>query len=272
MFKSRPSNIDYSANEAYYYHSLDLKNGESIEGQWDLRGRFKEYIGNADLSGKSVLDVGTASGFLAFEAEKTCQKCTAIDLPIGGSWDVVPYATKSLDLQKIDDTAYVDQCLSDALVVRDKEAKRKGIESMRKGFWYAHLKNDSSVRLYESAIYNVKPDIGFHDTAIFGSILLHLRDPFLALSTIAQHVRKEIIVADLYHESVEKENQTEFMQFLPKAARLYPKNAWWIVKSSTIKQMLLILGFETKHFSVSDYQQEDKERAVFTIVAERIKF
>src|SRR5216684_7251056 len=36
----------------------------------DLRGRFDEYIGGIDLRGQTVLDVGTASGFLSFEAER----------------------------------------------------------------------------------------------------------------------------------------------------------------------------------------------------------
>ena len=272
MFKSRPANIDYSPHEQYFYHSIDLKNGETFKGDWDLRGKFEQYTGHTDLSEKSVIDVGTASGFLAFEAEKTCKNCTAIDLPINGSWDVVPYAKKNLNSDKINDRAYVDKCLSEAMQSRDEETRRTSIDSMRKGFWYAHLKNESNVRLYESAVYDVKPDIGFHDTAIFGSILLHLRDPFRALQTVTRHVRQEVIVADLYHESLEKDNSKEFLEFLPNAKRQQPNNAWWRVKTSTVQEMLQILGFKTKHFSVSDYKFKDKERPVFTLVAERVKF
>ena len=56
--------------ECVFYHSIDLPGIGSVKGEWDLRGKFDEYIGSIDVSGKTVLDVGTASGFLTFEAEK----------------------------------------------------------------------------------------------------------------------------------------------------------------------------------------------------------
>lgn len=39
-------------------------------GSWDLRGCFDEYVGHTKASGTTVIDVGCASGFLRFEAEK----------------------------------------------------------------------------------------------------------------------------------------------------------------------------------------------------------
>ena len=59
-----------SAAECVFYHSLDLPLSGPQKGHWDLRGRFDDYVGNVPLSGRSALDVGTASGFLSFEAEK----------------------------------------------------------------------------------------------------------------------------------------------------------------------------------------------------------
>jgi ribosomal protein L11 methylase PrmA len=35
-----------------------------------LRGRFLDYLGGFDIKGKSLLDVGAASGFISFEAER----------------------------------------------------------------------------------------------------------------------------------------------------------------------------------------------------------
>ena len=57
-------------NECVFYHSMDLPGLGTVEGQWDLRGRFDEYIGGIDVNGKTFLDVGAASGFLSFEAER----------------------------------------------------------------------------------------------------------------------------------------------------------------------------------------------------------
>jgi len=64
-----PRNVRH-VDDCYFYHTLDLPGIGVVEGQWDLRGRFDDYIGGVNLQGKTVLDVGAANGFLTFEAEK----------------------------------------------------------------------------------------------------------------------------------------------------------------------------------------------------------
>src|SRR6476620_5525485 len=56
--------------DCFFYHAMELPGFGLIPAHWDLRGRFDDYIGGIDVRGKSVLDVGTATGFLSFEAEK----------------------------------------------------------------------------------------------------------------------------------------------------------------------------------------------------------
>ena len=63
-----------------------------VEGPWDLRGGVDDYLGNVDLNGKRVLEVGTASGFLCFTMEGRGADVVAYDLSDEQSWDVVPYA------------------------------------------------------------------------------------------------------------------------------------------------------------------------------------
>src|SRR3954466_14423864 len=57
-------------DDCFFYHAMDLPGFGLVRAHWDLRGRFDEYIGGVDLAGKSVMDIGTATGFLSFEAEK----------------------------------------------------------------------------------------------------------------------------------------------------------------------------------------------------------
>ena len=57
-------------SDCTFYHSIDYPDGDSVTGVWDIRGKFEQYLGNYSLKGQTVLDVGTASGFIAFEAEK----------------------------------------------------------------------------------------------------------------------------------------------------------------------------------------------------------
>ena len=37
-----------------FYHTVELPGYGVINGEWDLRGRVDEYLGNADFAGKRV--------------------------------------------------------------------------------------------------------------------------------------------------------------------------------------------------------------------------
>ena len=78
--------------ECYFYHSMEIPGYGLVEGPWDLRGGVDDYLGNVDLNGKRVLEVGTASGFLCFTMEGRGADVVAYDLSDEQSWDVVPYA------------------------------------------------------------------------------------------------------------------------------------------------------------------------------------
>ena len=47
-----------------FYHTVELPGYGVINGEWDLRGRVNEYLGNVDFAGQRVLEIGPASGFL----------------------------------------------------------------------------------------------------------------------------------------------------------------------------------------------------------------
>ena len=62
------------------------------EGEWDLRKNVDAYLGNQNLSGKTVLELGPASGFLTFHMESKGALVTSIELDLKkNKCDVVPY-------------------------------------------------------------------------------------------------------------------------------------------------------------------------------------
>lgn len=62
------------------YHRLRLADGVVVEGEYDMDRFVHHYRLPADLRGRSALDVGTSSGYFAFELERRGAQVTAIDL------------------------------------------------------------------------------------------------------------------------------------------------------------------------------------------------
>jgi hypothetical protein len=80
--------------ECWFYHTMDLPEVGTVTSKeaWNLRGGFSDYIGHVDLRGKSFLDVGTASGFSSFEAEKAgAAEVTSFDAERASQLQRVPY-------------------------------------------------------------------------------------------------------------------------------------------------------------------------------------
>jgi hypothetical protein len=67
-----------------WYHTVDLGNGVVTPGLCDHRPYPGSYGLPRDLSDKTALDIGAASGFFAFEMEKRGAEVTATDLPTWG--------------------------------------------------------------------------------------------------------------------------------------------------------------------------------------------
>jgi 2-polyprenyl-3-methyl-5-hydroxy-6-metoxy-1,4-benzoquinol methylase len=62
------------------YHQIDLGDGLIINGEYDMCKVLQYYNLPENLSGVSVLDIGTSTGFFAFECARRGGRVTAIDI------------------------------------------------------------------------------------------------------------------------------------------------------------------------------------------------
>src|SRR6185312_5495540 len=150
-----PSTLEQKAvpqiEECWWYHSINLPNIGPVEGPWDLRGRFSDYVGGVDIHGRSVLDVGVASGFISMEAEKH------------GALKVIGFdAENASQFQFMPHVAPPDQAM---------------FSKMRNSYWFAHNAFNSKAELVLGDIYKMASHVPECDVVIVGQILVHLRDP-----------------------------------------------------------------------------------------------
>jgi 2-polyprenyl-3-methyl-5-hydroxy-6-metoxy-1,4-benzoquinol methylase len=74
------TNID----ECHFYHSMDLPEYGPVDGEWDLRPGIDQYLGSVDLTGKRVLEIGPASGYVTMEMERRGASVVSVELPASG--------------------------------------------------------------------------------------------------------------------------------------------------------------------------------------------
>ena len=77
---TRKNSTSTTIDECRFYHTLEHPTFGRVEGTWDLTGRFDDYVGRISVTGKRVLDIGTASGFLTWESEARGATVTSFDV------------------------------------------------------------------------------------------------------------------------------------------------------------------------------------------------
>jgi len=238
--------------DCFFYHTMDLPGFGEVRGHWDLRRRFQEYIGGLDLKGKSVIDIGSATGFLSFEAEKA------------GASRVV-----SFDIEEASQQSFLP--FKDKLYFRDRAKWAKHynaeLEQWKNAYWLCHRLLHSKAEIFYGDIYNIPSDIGPFDVAIVGSVLEHLSDQISALASISRLTRETIVIVSPLLDIDDR-----IAQF--GALADHPENdfTWWIYSRGVYREVLRMLGFTIASVTSGDYYYHHGERFEkrYTLVANRI--
>jgi SAM-dependent methyltransferase len=145
-----------------WYHTLELAPGVLTPGQIDLRRAAAKLLPD-DLHGTRALDVGTFDGFWAFELEKRGAEVVAIDV----------------------ERVEAAQWPPGNRVRLEQEAREFGVE-LGRGFDLAAELLGSNVSRVICDVTALTPERigGPVDLAFIGALLIHLRDPVLALERI----------------------------------------------------------------------------------------
>jgi tRNA (mo5U34)-methyltransferase len=198
-------------DEFDWYHTQELGPDLTTPGMFDLRPYVDRYGIPEDLTGLRVLDVGTFEGFWAFELERRGADVVALDVDTIQELDWPPR-------------------------LRPAEDGRRG-----EGFELARRALGSSVERIGCSIYDATPERlgGSFDLVFCGSVLIHLRDPMLALERMAGLCRDRLVFADEYSRR---------LAWVPSGGAEFraetPWSTWWRPAPKTWLAMVRCAGFD----------------------------
>ena len=267
-----PSDIPTQLNpdDYYFYHTIDLPGLGEMKGEWDLRTSADSYLGHIDLTNKRVLEMGAANGFLSFYMEKKGASVVSYDLSPENDWDIVPYAHK-------DGAAWAPK-------------RRNHIRKINNAYRLSHSLLNSRAEFIQGTVYAIPQSVGLVDVSTFGSILLHVRDPFLALEQAAAITNETIVITEILDNNRQKVINRLFgwlgnavvrkirnkllgpsMIFRPITSVGHPEETWWHLTPELLEQYLSVLGFGDIRISYHRqfFAQHNKSQLMYTIVANR---
>lgn len=256
-----PPRVVTDLADCYFYHTMDIPGYGQVNGEWDLRPGIRAYLGQVDVRGKRVLEIGTANGFICFHMEREGADVVAYDLSEEQDWDVVPFA-------RSDHEAF-------------RMARREHIRKLNNAFWLGHRAYASKSRVVHGDVYSVPESIGPVDISTFGSILLHVRDPFLALQKALRLTRETVIVTDgwglpdlpehlpLARRLMPRRMRRPAMKFMPQWQTCQSKETWWRLSPEVVTQFLGVLGFEKVEVTHHTQKCGRGTGRLFTVVGHR---
>lgn len=197
-----------------WYHTIDLGHGVVTPGFVDHREQLPYYAIPASLEGLRVLDVATFDGYWAFEFERRGAEVVAADIP---RWSDVDVPRLML-----------------------KYAKEFGLDRPTgDGFKIADDALNSKVERVECSVYDLDPaKLGTFDIVFISDLLVHFRDPQLALERAFSVCHGEVVVADVYTPQLDGFGDLSLAQFTA------PGETWWLPNAEALRAMMVVAGFE----------------------------
>lgn len=181
----------------HWYHTVDLGNGIVTPGIYDYREALKAFPFPADMRGMEVLDIGSATGFFAFEFERRGATVTSVELPSLHHLDRFPGQDLTQILRRLASMRVPESLLaSDPLVALT--AGETYFYHLDGPFQFCHRLLQSRARRVYSTVYGLSDVLGAtarFDLVFLGDVLLHTINPFQGLVEAARQCRGQLVIA-----------------------------------------------------------------------------
>jgi tRNA (mo5U34)-methyltransferase len=250
-FYANASRMGYEGfADLFWYHTIDLGKGLITPGSFDYRTCLDAFRFPADMSGMSVLDIGSATGFFAFEFERRGAKVVSVELP-SYDLDKFPGETAEQTRQKHIELLRYHTNLSPA--ARERIAADASADEMYRlfidgPFRFCHRVLNSEVARCYSGIYDLSLEIlgkEQFDLIYIGDVLLHTINPLQALAAVAPLCRQTLIISQTMPEP---HDAPPAMIYVGGDEAGKDAISWWLPNRLCFEQILRKMGF--KHVEV----------------------
>ena len=223
-----------------WYHTIELGGGLVTPGLYDYRDTFDEFHFPSDLKGKTVLDIGSATGFFAFEFERRGAIVTSVELASLENLDRFPGQTVEEVLAKIKRMMFADQHPLSTVWT----AEEMYWYLLEGPFRFCSAKLNSKLRRCYATIYDLCLT-ALHATEPFdlvfaGDVLLHTLDPFRALTVLAPLAKERLVIAQAMPELL---GRLPALVYVGGDNPLEDEVSWWHPTAECFVQLLKKLGF-----------------------------
>jgi SAM-dependent methyltransferase len=158
---------------------MEFPDGAAVRGSWSIPD-FPAYIGQYDVAGKTLLDVGTATGYIAFNAEKAGAQVTGLEAASAREFRHVPFANA---------LSYQNVAASRAIW------EEKNLKPVKNSWWRCWHEYGSKARcVYEPIADLYEWDDTVFDIVVAGAIVEHLSDPVFSIGAWCKVAREAVII------------------------------------------------------------------------------
>jgi SAM-dependent methyltransferase len=232
----------------YWYHAVNLpgdgvRGGITTPGMYDYRFVVDAFQFPDNMRGMSVLDVGSATGYFAFEFERRGAHVVSVDLPTLEQLDRFPGQDTSSLLRKMLQMGAPQSPNGSRGVIQELSAQELHYYLIEAPFQLCSRLLGSRVERRYCTIYELSFErlgrLSF-DYVFVGDVLLHTLRPFDALASVARMCSGTLVIA----------------QFMPGSPRDRPAIfyeggeilseddiCWWLPNEQCFCQLLRKLGF-----------------------------
>ena len=226
---------------------MEIPGWGAVQGHWEIHPNESEYLGQVDFKGKSVLEIGPASGLLTFFMESRMANVVSLEAADDYAWEFY------WDLQET--------------VPEDLQAKLDDhlqmMKRVKNSYWLCHRAFSSKARVHYGSAYSVPAKLGKFDIAVLACMLLHNKNPLRIIENCARASSEMMIIVEPYSQFPHAS-----MEFLPTDYR-HCWHTWWRFSPKFMTDVLASLGFPYNRVTFHTQRWFGEPFDLYTVVAGR---